>query len=153
MLLHAYGHRLVLRMDRATRWMKEALKEIRKVIPFSLIEIRPDNGSEFINHNLFQYCKDTGLAMTRSRSERKNDNCYVEQKNFDTVHKLVGYDRPQTHAQRLLALGEIPKAIKKIVSEHLASLNPLKLAGQAINLQNCRFFGRTISEGVDEHRG
>ena len=80
-------------LNRAARWVKAALKEIREGIPFELLELHPDNGSEFINHNLFQYCTDTGLAMTRSRAGRKNDNCYVEQKNFDTVRKLVGYAR------------------------------------------------------------
>ena len=80
-------------LNRAACWVKAALKEIREDIPFELKELHPDNGSEFINHNLFQYCKHSGLAMTRSRAGRKNDNCYVEQKNFDTVRKLVGYAR------------------------------------------------------------
>jgi len=80
-------------INRAAVWVTAALEEIRGAIPFSLIELHPDNGSEFINHNLFKYCKDTHLSMTRSRAGRKNDNCYVEQKNFDTVRKLVGYAR------------------------------------------------------------
>ncbi|MEW5815539.1 MAG: hypothetical protein AB1798_09130, partial [Spirochaetota bacterium] len=42
---------------------------------------------------LFRYCSRTHLRISRSRPERKNDNCYVEQKNFDTVRKLVGYAR------------------------------------------------------------
>lgn len=79
--------------NRAAVWVTAALEDIRAAIPFPLIELHPDNGSEFINHNLLQYCKDTRLAMTRSRAGRKNDNCYVEQKNFDTVRKLVGYAR------------------------------------------------------------
>ena len=74
--------------------------------PVSLIELHPDNGSEFINLNLFKYCKDTGLAMTRSRAGRKNDNCYVEQKNFDTVRKLVGYSRFAT-PEAVEALNEL----------------------------------------------
>ena len=80
-------------INRAAVWVKAALEEIREAIPFPLIELHPDNGSEFINHNLLKYCKDTHLSMTRSRAGRKNDNCYVEQKNFDTVRKLVGYAR------------------------------------------------------------
>jgi hypothetical protein len=80
-------------LNRASKWVEEALADIRTAFPFPLIEIHPDNGSEFINHSLLKYCKDTDLAMSRSRSGRKNDNCYVEQKNFDTVRKLVGYAR------------------------------------------------------------
>ncbi len=93
-------------INRAAVWVKAALQEIREAIPFPLIELHPDNGSEFINHNLFQYCKDTHLAMTRSRAGRKNDNCYVEQKNFDTVRKLVGYARFAT-PEAVEALNEL----------------------------------------------
>lgn len=79
--------------NRAQRWVQAALEEIRSVMPFELLEIHPDNGSEFINENLLRYCREQNLRMSRSRPERKNDNCYVEQKNFDTVRKLVGYFR------------------------------------------------------------
>lgn len=80
-------------LNRAQRWVRAALDEIRSVMPFQLVELHPDNGGEFINENLLRYCRETGLRMTRSRPERKNDNCYVEQKNFDTVRKIVGYFR------------------------------------------------------------
>jgi transposase InsO family protein len=80
-------------LAKAARWVKEALEEIRNVLPFPIIELHPDNGSEFINRTLVGYCRDHGYRLTRSRSGRKNDNCYVEQKNFDTVRKLVGYYR------------------------------------------------------------
>ncbi len=93
-------------LNRAAVWVTSAMKEIRDAIPFALIELHPDNGSEFINHNLFQYCKDTHLTMTRSRPGRKNDNCYVEQKNFDTVRKLVGYARFTT-PEAVEALNEL----------------------------------------------
>lgn len=93
-------------LNRAARWVKAALEEIREDIPFPLIELHPDNGSEFINHNLFQYCRDTHLSMSRSRAGRKNDNCYVEQKNFDTVRKLVGYARFAT-PEAVQALNEL----------------------------------------------
>jgi len=79
--------------NRAQRWVQVALEEIRSVMPMQLLELHPDNGSEFINDNLVRYCRDTHLRMTRSRPGRKNDNCYVEQKNFDTVRKIVGYFR------------------------------------------------------------
>ncbi len=93
-------------LNRAAVWVTAAIREIREAIPFLLIELHPDNGSEFINHNLFQYCKDTHLAITRSRAGRKNDNAYVEQKNFDTVRKLVGYARFTT-PEAVEALNEL----------------------------------------------
>lgn len=79
--------------NRAERWIEEALEEIRQVVPFALRQLHPDNGSEFINRNLLRYCHNHHLQLTRSRANRKNDNCWVEQKNFDTVRKLVGYLR------------------------------------------------------------
>jgi transposase InsO family protein len=39
-----------------------------------------DNGSEFINHQLLDWCIQNNIKFTRSRSYRKNDNCFVEQK-------------------------------------------------------------------------
>jgi hypothetical protein len=79
--------------NRGIRALQPALEEIRSSLPFALLHLHPDNGSEFINHSLFNYCKNKGLKLSRSRAGRKNDNCYVEQKNFDTVRKLVGYAR------------------------------------------------------------
>lgn len=79
--------------SKAARWVSAALDDILHAIPFAVIEVHPDNGSEFINRNLLDYCTARGIAMTRSRSGKKNDNCYVEQKNFDAVRKLIGYAR------------------------------------------------------------
>jgi len=79
--------------NRASRWIITALDEIRQAVPFPLTHLHADNGSEFINVNLYRYCKANGVELSRSRAGRKNDNCWVEQKNFDTVRKLVGYAR------------------------------------------------------------
>ena len=80
-------------LNRASRWITAALDQMCTSIPFAVTELHPDNGSEFINRNLISYCQQHQIRMSRSRPGRKNDNCYVEQKNFDTVRKLVGYFR------------------------------------------------------------
>jgi hypothetical protein len=85
--------------NKAARWVTAAIDDVRGSFPFPLIEIHPDSGSEFINYNLVQYCATHQIAMSRSRPARKNDNCYVEQKNFDTVRKLVGYARYSTQEE------------------------------------------------------
>ena len=92
--------------NRAERWIEAALEEIRQVVPFPLRHLHPDNGSEFINHNLFRYCHRHHIQLSRSRANRKNDNCWVEQKNFDTVRKLVGYLR-YSSPEALQALNEL----------------------------------------------
>lgn len=78
---------------KAQCWVFEALKEIRERIPFDVLGIDSDNGSEFINHQLLKYCEEQELTFTRSRPGRKNDGCYVEQKNWSVVRRHVGYGR------------------------------------------------------------
>ena len=79
--------------NKAQVWVFAALKELRARLPFPLHGIDSDNGSEFINADLLQYCQQQRLTFTRSRPYRKNDNCYVEQKNYTMVRRHVGYQR------------------------------------------------------------
>ena len=61
--------------------VQEGLDEIRKGLPFDLVGIDSDNGSEFINHHLVKYCEASGIQFTRGRPYKKDDNAHVEQKN------------------------------------------------------------------------
>jgi hypothetical protein len=70
-----------------------AVHQVRQRLPFPLLGLDSDNGVEFINQNLFAYCQREKISFTRSRSYKKNDSCYVEQKNWSVVRRLVGYDR------------------------------------------------------------
>lgn len=76
-----------------------ALKHIRHDLPFPLLGIDSDNGSEFINDELARYCDHEQLTFTRGRAGRKNDNPYVEQKNWSVIRRLVGYGRYETQTQ------------------------------------------------------
>jgi hypothetical protein len=93
-------------LNNANRWTKEALIDIRGNLPFALYGLDSDNGGEFINQQLYQWCQDEGIQFTRGRPYRKNDNCFVEQKNGDRVRKTVGYHRYDTGAE-LEALNEV----------------------------------------------
>jgi len=75
-----------------------AVHRIRQRLPFPLLGLDSDNGSEFINQHLYNYCRKEKITFTRSRSYKKNDSCYVEQKNWSVVRRLVGYDRYNSHA-------------------------------------------------------
>jgi len=77
----------------------EAIKAIQARLPFALLGLDSDNGSEFINEMLFQYCQYQKITFTRSRSYHKNDQAHVEQKNWSVVRHLVGYDRFETAAE------------------------------------------------------
>ncbi len=73
--------------------VKGAVYDVRKRLPVPMLGLDSDNGSEFINHSLFEYCRQSGITFTRSRSYKKNDSCHVEQKNWSVVRKTIGYDR------------------------------------------------------------
>ena len=61
--------------------------------PFPVAEWHPDSGSEFINWHCKRWCESRGEQLTRSRPNRKNDNCFVEERNGHIVRKWVGYTR------------------------------------------------------------
>lgn len=71
----------------------ETLERIRISLPFTLRALDVDNGSEFLNETLFEYCQKHGIEFTRSRPYRKNDQAWIEQKNGAVVRKLLGYRR------------------------------------------------------------
>jgi transposase InsO family protein len=76
-----------------------ALEDIRQCLPFALIAIDSDNGSEFINRHVVGWCQKHKLAFTRSRPYKKNDNAHIEQKNWTHVRRLLGWERYDTAEQ------------------------------------------------------
>lgn len=82
--------------NRAHTWVKQQVETIGSELPFPLLGIDSDNGGEFINHQLWDYCKENKILFTRSRPYRKNDNCFVEQKNDMAIRRTVGYYRFDT---------------------------------------------------------
>jgi len=75
-----------------------AIDRVRRQVPFQLLELHSDNGSEFVNQDLWDYCQRHGIAFTRSRPYKKNDQAHVEQKNGSVVRRVVGYDRFRSKA-------------------------------------------------------
>jgi hypothetical protein len=101
----SYVNSLVL-TDIATGWTEaapivmregslvvETLDRIRTGLPFALQALDVDNGTEFVNERLIEYCLGCGIELTRSRPYRKNDQAWIEQKNGAVVRKLLGYRR------------------------------------------------------------
>lgn len=89
-------------INKAQVWVFEALKDIRARLPFPLLGIDSDNGSEFINNHLLRYCQQEKITFTRGRAGKKNDGCFVEQKNYSVVRRAVGYARYDSAAQQRL---------------------------------------------------
>jgi transposase InsO family protein len=92
--------------NKARRWVIAALADIAAVMPFPIIGVDSDNGSEFINHNLLDWCAERQITFTRSRPGNSNDGAHVEQKNWAIVRTVVGYHRYDTAAE-LALLNEI----------------------------------------------
>jgi len=85
--------------NKARRWVIEALEDIATVMPFPIIGVDSDNGSEFINHHLLDWCEKRQITFTRSRPGNSNDGAHVEQKNWAVVRTVVGYHRYDTPAE------------------------------------------------------
>jgi hypothetical protein len=71
----------------------EALRRFMVTLPFPLLGVDTDNGGEFINDGVIDFCSANGIEFTRSRPYRSNDQAWVEQKNGAVVRRLVGYRR------------------------------------------------------------
>jgi hypothetical protein len=78
--------------------VRSAVHHIRQQLPFDLLGLDSDNGSEFINQCFYGYCHQNKITFTRSRSYKKNDSCHVEQKNGNVIRRIVGYQRYTSHA-------------------------------------------------------
>lgn len=92
--------------DRSAKCILAALNHIAAAMPFPILGVDSDNGSEFINDDLLAWCHDRRITFTRSRPGNKNDGCHVEQKNWAVVRTVVGYYRYDT-ASELLLLNEV----------------------------------------------
>ena len=88
--------------NKARRWVIAALEEIAKIMPFPIIGVDSDNGSEFINHHLLDWCTKRKITFTRSRPGNSNDGAHVEQKNWAIVRTVVGYHRYDTPGELAL---------------------------------------------------
>jgi hypothetical protein len=69
------------------------MEQVSGVLPFPLLGVDSDNGSEFINNNLFAWCQEHRITFTRSGPWRNNDNCFVEEKNWVVVSRTARYLR------------------------------------------------------------
>lgn len=78
--------------------VRQAVQRVSQRLPFPLLGLDSDNGSEFINQYFNRYCQQKQITFTRSRSYKKNDSCYVEQKNGNIVRRIIGYDRYSSKA-------------------------------------------------------
>jgi len=97
-----------------------AVDHVRTRLPMPLVGLDSDNGSEFINRSLVDYCRRHGVTFTRSRAWKKNDSAHVEQKNGAVVRQLVGYDRFTSRA----AYGQLTR-VYRLARLHVNFFQPV----------------------------
>jgi hypothetical protein len=109
----------VAQLGRSQKATQESLEGIRRRLAFRVREVHPDNDSGILNDLLWNYCRRHRIRMSRSRPYQKNDNAWVEQKNWTHVRKVVGYGRFTTAAQC-----ELLKALYEATADFRNFLQP-----------------------------
>lgn len=117
------------------------VEEGSRRLPVRLRELHTDNGGEFINRALYDWCRRRGVRFTRGRGYKKNDQAYVEQRNWLAVRRSVGYDR-YTSKAALAALGRLYSLIR-------LQLNFLRPVRKLVGKERC---GAKVSKVYDAPR-
>lgn len=106
-----YWQEPVAQLDKTDDATLASIQTIAKRLPWTLKGLHPDSGSEFINQAGITWCKRHRIELTRSRPNKKNDNCYVEQRNLVVVRRYVGYERYDCQ-EAVLAMNELYEALR-----------------------------------------
>src|SRR5437867_8353897 len=121
---------------------------MRQALPFGLQAIDSDNGSEFLNHHLVQYCRAGQIQFTRGRPYKKDDNAHVEQKNWTHVRKLLGWDRYDS-PQAVQAMNDLYRQELRLwLNLYLPSVKLLKKARVGSKLRRVYDAAQTPFERV-----
>ena len=102
-----------------------AMQDIERALPFKLLGIDSDNGSEFINYHLKTFCDQNHIQLTRGRPYKKDDNAHIEQKNYTHVRKILGYLRYDSQRAQ--------QAINELYQNELRILQNLFLPSMKLN--------------------
>lgn len=127
--------------NKAQVWIMEGVEKIRAKLPVSLLGLDSDNGSEFINETLYNFCQEHNITFTRSRPYRKNDSCFVEQKNYSVVRRAVGYQRFDTDKQLALL-----NQLYEVLDLYTNFFQP------SMKLQSKERYGARVKKKYDEAR-
>jgi len=100
---------------------KKSMIRIQSRLPFHLLGIDPDSGSEFINWNLKRWCDDEQVVMTRTRPSMKNDHARIEQKNYTNVREFVGYVRID-NPEAVALMNELYEVLEDYINFFLPSM-------------------------------
>jgi hypothetical protein len=110
-----YWQEPVAQLNKSERSTTASLITIQARLPFPLIGLHPDSGSEFINEVGNKWCEEQHIDLTRSRPNKKNDNCFIEQRNLVVVRKYVGYERYDCQ-EAVVAMNELYEVLRLYIN-------------------------------------
>jgi len=131
---HGFYLTSLLAVDVATGWTESravwgkgyrrvggAVAAVRQALPMPLVSLHTDNGGEFLNYLLIPWCRQQQIGQTRGRPYRKNDQAYVEQKNWVVLRRSIGYDRYATR----VAFAAL-QAVHELLRPHVNFFQPIR---------------------------
>jgi transposase InsO family protein len=137
-------------LGRGEEAVQRALNEIATVLPFPLLGVDSDNGSEFINWHLKGWCEQKHIQLTRGRPYKKDDNAHIEQKNWTHVRKLLAWDRYDTH-EAVAAMNDLyGQELRLWLNLFLSSVKLLKKVRVGSRVRRVYDAARTPFERVRE---
>jgi hypothetical protein len=110
-----YWQEPVAQLNKGERATCDSLAAIQRRLPFPMVGLHPDSGSEFINQVGVSWCQTNKIDLSRGRPHKKNDNCYVEQRNRVVVRKYVGYERYDCQ-EAVQAMNELYEVLRLYVN-------------------------------------
>lgn len=137
------------RSERATVLAFEALESR---FPFKILGIDSDNDALFINWHFLRMTKRRKITFTRSRAYRKNDQAHVEQKNWSTVRKIIGYQRLETEKQ-LTILNRIYQLLSDYLNFFIPTLKLVRKEHIGSRVKRIYDKPKTPYQRVLEHPG
>lgn len=107
-----------------------SLEQMRKRLPFLLLGMDPDSGSEFINWHAKRWADSKNIELTRIRPGKKNDHGRIEQKNYANVRRVIGYKRFDD-PRHLTVLRELYPILEDYINFFQPSMKCVKKERQA----------------------
>jgi len=111
--------------NKAHRWAKEAIKDIKSRCPLPIASLHSDNDSVFINEHLQSWCVQQHIPYSRARPYHSNDTCYVEQKNYNIVRQAIGYARYDSQ-EEVAVIGKLYENLRLLINFFYPSMKLLK---------------------------
>jgi len=127
-----------------------SIETMERRIPFPLLGLDPDSGSEFINWNTKDWCDRKKIDLTRIRPGHKNDHGRIEQKNDKNIRKFAGYIRVDTE-ERLEILKQMNVTLEIYINHFLPSMRVTEKTRTGSRYQKKHDQAKTPYQRVMEH--